>query len=146
VHLAQINVARLLRPLDAPETAEFVAALAPVNALADAAPGFVWRLQGETGDATPIRVFDDDAVIVNLSVWESLEAFRGFVYDGGHLAVLRRRLEWFERPAGPHTALWWVDPGTLPTPEDGARRLALLAERGPTAEAFDLAHVVPPPT
>lgn len=144
MHLAQINIARLLRPLDAPETAEFVAALAPVNALADAAPGFVWRLQDDAGDATAIRVLDDDAVIVNVSVWESLDAFRAFVYEREHLGVLRRRLEWFERPAGPHLALWWVEPGTVPTAEEGVRRLALLAARGPTTEAFDLAHVVAP--
>ena len=83
MHLAQLNVARLQHPLDAPETAEFVAALEPVNALADAAPGFVWRLQGEAGDATSIRALGDDLVIVNQSTWESIEALYAF----GALAV-----------------------------------------------------------
>jgi len=140
-----MNIARLLHRLDAPETAGFVAALAPVNALADAAPGFVWRLQTETGDATAIRLFADDAVIVNLSVWDSLESLRAFVYSGRHLAVLRQRREWFERPRGPHTVAWWVEPGTRPTSEEGARRLALLADTGPSSEAFDLQHSWPPP-
>lgn len=140
-----MNVARLLHGLDAPETAGFVAALAPVNALADAAPGFVWRLQTDSGDATAIRVFADDAIIVNLSVWDSLQAFRAFVYGGQHLGVVRKRLEWFERPRGPHAVLWWVEPGTRPTPEDGARRLTLLTDAGPSAEAFDLQHPLPPP-
>jgi hypothetical protein len=144
VHLAQINVARLLRPLDHPGTADFVAALAPVNAIADAAPGFVWRLQTEDGDATAIRVLDDDLVIVNLTVWESLEALRAFVFDGRHLEVLRRRRDWFERRPGPASVLWWIPPGTLPTPQEGLRRLALLAEHGATPEAFDFAHPFEP--
>ncbi len=140
MHLAQINVARLLHPLDHEATADFVAALAPINALADAAPGFVWRLQTDEGDATGVRILDDDLVIVNLSVWESLGALRAFAFAGGHLAVLRRRRDWFERPSAPTTALWWVEPGTTPAPADGVRRLELLAERGPTRDAFGFAH------
>ena len=96
-HLAQVNIALPREPLDAPLLADFVAALAPVNAVADASPGFVWRLQTEDGDATAIRAFGDDRLIVNMSVWESVEALRGFVYGEAHAAVLRRRREWFER-------------------------------------------------
>ena len=110
--MAQINVARLLAPIDAPETADFVAALAPVNARADAAPGFVWRLQTESGDATAVQAFDDPLVIVNLTVWESVEALEAFAYrEASHLAVLRRRREWFERHTEAPTALWWVPAG-----------------------------------
>ena len=136
MELAQINIGRLRYPLEAPEAGEFVAALAPVNALADAAPGFVWRLATADGDATAIRAFDDDRVIVNLSVWRSLEALRAFVYGDGHVHVLRRRLDWFERPSGPHTALWWVPVGTRPDAADGRLRLERLAAEGPAPAAF----------
>ncbi len=94
-HLAQINVSRLLAPIDAPETADFVAALDPVNARADGASGFVWRLQTDEGNATSVRAFDDPLVIVNVSVWESIEVLEAFAYrDDGHRAVLRRRRRW----------------------------------------------------
>src|SRR5881397_199949 len=117
-HIAQLNVARLLEPLDTPRLADFVAALDPINALADSSPGFVWRLQAEGGDATSIRVFDDDMIIVNLSVWESLEALRTFVYASGHKAVLGRRAEWFEPASEAHLAAWWVPSGTNPTVQE----------------------------
>jgi hypothetical protein len=112
-----------------------VALLEPVNALADAAPGFVWRLQDESGDATSIKAFGDERLIVNMSVWENLDALWRFVYDSEHLAVMRRRREWFER-LRMHLALWWVPAGTLPTVEDAELRLAALEERGPTDYAF----------
>jgi hypothetical protein len=135
--LAQINVARLLAPIDAPETADFVTALAPVNAQADGAPGFVWRLQTESGDATAVRASDDPLVIVNLTVWESVEALEAFAYrEASHLAVLRRRREWFERATEAVTALWWVPTGHLPTVDEALDRLALLRAQGPSQEAF----------
>jgi Domain of unknown function (DUF3291) len=133
--LAQVNIALPRAPIDSPELAEFVALLEPVNALADAAPGFVWRLQDEGGDATSIRAFGDDRLIVNMSVWEGLDALWRFVYDGGHLEVMRRRREWFERVAI-HLALWWIPAGTLPTVADAERRVAALERRGPTPYAF----------
>jgi hypothetical protein len=136
-HLAQVNVARLLAPIDAPEIADFVAALDPVNARADCATGFVWRLQTEEGNATSIRAFDDPLVIVNLSVWESLGALEAFVYgDPSHRAVLRRRREWFERQVESQAALWWIPAGTTPTVTEAAARLAHLRAHGPTRRAF----------
>jgi hypothetical protein len=140
MHLAELNVARLLHPLDAPETAEFVAALDPVNALADAAPGFVWRLQTDDGDATSIRIADDDLAIVNFSVWESLDALRAFVYRSDHKLVLRRKRDWFGPWGGPHLVLFWVPEGEPPTLADAFDRLLLLAADGPTPEAFDFKH------
>jgi hypothetical protein len=105
-HLAQINVALPLAPLESEQLADFVAQLEPVNARADAAPGFVWRLQDEDGDATSFRVLGDERLIVNLTVWESIEALRAFAYtDASHLAVLRRRREWFDRMEI-YLALW----------------------------------------
>jgi hypothetical protein len=145
-HVAQINVARLMAPLDAPASSDFVAALAPVNALADAAPGFVWRLQTEEGDATAVQAFDDPLVIVNLTVWESIEALEAFAYrDASHLAALRRRREWFEPHAAPPTALWWIDAGELPSLEDALERLAELRSSGPSPLAFTFKQQFPPP-
>jgi heme-degrading monooxygenase HmoA len=136
-HLAQVNIARPLEPLDAPLLADFVAALEPVNALADTSPGFVWRLQTEDGDATAVRGFGDDRLIVNLSVWESLEALRAFAYSNAeHLAVLRRRREWFERRAEAAVALWWVPAGHRPSVAEAEERLAALRSAGPGPAAF----------
>ena len=135
-HLAQVNIALPREPLESQLLAEFVAALEPVNALADRSPGFVWRLQTEDGDATGIRAFGDDRLIVNMSVWQSLEALRAFVYSGDHLAVMRRRREWFERMAEAFLALWWLPVGHIPTVEEAEERLGHLQEHGPTPYAF----------
>ena len=134
-HLAQVNVATVRAPLDSPELAGFVAQLEPINALADHSPGFVWRLQTEDGDATAIRPFQDERIMVNLSVWESLEALRTFVYASRHLVVMRRRREWFHRMDA-YLALWWVPAGTIPTVAEAKRRLERLAGHGPGPEAF----------
>ena len=144
-HLAQVNLATLRFPLDGPELAGFVAQLEPINALADGTPGFVWRLQTEDGDATSIRPFDDERVMVNLSVWESLEALRGFVYASRHLEVMRHRRAWFHKMADPYLALWWVPAGTIPTVAEAKERLELLAGRGPTAGAFTFRAPFPEP-
>jgi hypothetical protein len=137
MHLAQVNIALARAPLDSAELSEFVALLAPVNALADAAPGFVWRLQTEDGDALAVRGFDNDRMIVNLSVWESSAHLADFVYRSGHLAVMRRRREWFER-IGLHVALWWVPAGHVPSVDEAEERLGHLREHGPTPYAFTL--------
>ena len=119
--------------------------LEPINALADGSPGFVWRLQSETGDATGIRAFDDDRIIVNLSVWETIEALGRFVFASRHNEVLRRRRDWFEQMAEAHLALWWIPAGTTPTVEEAERRLATLRERGPSSDAFTLREPFPAP-
>jgi len=137
VNVAQVNIARLRAPLDSPQLADFVAALEPINALADRSPGFVWRLQDDSGDATSIRGFDSDEIIVNLSVWESLDALWRFVYDSAHLTVMRRRREWFQRITGAHLTLWWVEAGHVPTVAEAELRAAHLARHGPSVEAFD---------
>jgi hypothetical protein len=144
-HLAQVNIATLRAPLDGPELAGFVAQLEPINALADQHPGFVWRLQTEDGDATAIRPFDDDRVMVNLSVWSSLAALRAFVYATRHLEVMRHRRAWFSRMPDPYLALWWVPAGTIPTVAEAKDRLELLASQGPTAGAFTFRAPFPEP-
>jgi hypothetical protein len=132
-----VNVPRLLAPLESDQLAGYVAALDPVNARADAADGFVWRLQTDAGNATAVQAYDDPEVIVNLSVWETIEALEAFVYgDAGHRAVLRGRRAWFERPVEAHTALWWVPAGTIPTVAEAVDRLSHLRAHGPTPTAF----------
>jgi hypothetical protein len=144
-HLAQLNVARLRAPLDSPQLADFVAWLDPINALADAAPGFVWRLQTDEGDATSVRAFDDDMLIVNMSVWESIEALHDFVYRSGHKDVFARRTEWFERMDEVYVVCWWIPAGDVPSVEDAVARLELLRTNGPSPDAFTLRSPFPAP-
>ena len=134
--LAQINIARFKAPIDDPLLAGFVEMLDPINALADVAPGFVWRLQTDAGNATSIHAFDDDLILVNMSVWASIEELNAFVYRSGHFEVFRRRRDWTEHMERAYLALWWIPAGTIPTVEEGKRRLDRLIERGPTPEAF----------
>ena len=107
-HLAQVNIGRMLAPIDDPVMAEFVAALDRINALADATPGFVWRFQTEEGDATALRPYDDEMIIVNFSVWETIEALQKYVYHSAHAEVMKQRRQWFEKFEGIYMVLWWV--------------------------------------
>lgn len=143
-HLAQLNIARLLAPIDSPQLAEFVAQLNTVNAVADAADGFVWRLQSDDGDATAFRPFGEDT-LVNMSVWRDLESLRGFMSDERHLAVMRRRRDWFELMQSAHLVLWWVPVGHIPDAEEARQRLEMLNANGPTPEAFHFRESFPPP-
>lgn len=142
--LAQLNVAKLKAPLDSPELEDFVANLDRINALAESSPGFVWRLKGEGNDATSLRPFDDD-VIVNMSVWRDVAALRAFVYDSAHVAIMKRRREWFMRMADVYMVLWWVPVGHEPTIEEAATRLAHMREHGASPEAFSFGDAFPPP-
>ena len=144
-HLAQINIGRALNRLDTPLMAAFVAQLDAINALADASPGFVWRLQTDDGNATAIRAYDDERMIVNMSVWESLEALTAFVYASAHRPVMRRRREWFERFDGRYMALWWVPTGHRPDIAEAKERLEQLRVHGPTPFAFSFAQAIPAP-
>lgn len=144
-HLAQLNIGVLREPLESERMTGFVEGLDPVNATADEAPGFVWRLQTEDGDATSIRAFEDDLMIVNLSVWESIEALRAFVYASPlHKSFLRRRREWFEQ-MDVFMVLWWIPSGHLPDVEEAKERLTALRQHGPTAEAFTFRAAYPAP-
>jgi heme-degrading monooxygenase HmoA len=144
-HLAQVNVARLRAPLDSPELATFVERLESINRLADGSPGFVWRLQTEDGDATAIRAFGDDRLIVNVSVWRSIEALGDFTYASGHREVLGRRREWFTQMAEMHLALWWIPAGTTPSVEEAEQRLDHLRTHGPRPFAFTFRVPFPDP-
>lgn len=143
-HLAQLNIAALRAPLDSPELADFVANLDRVNELADRSPGFVWRLVGEGDDATSLRPFGED-LIVNMSVWASIDALSRYVYDSAHVDIMRRRREWFERMADSHLVLWWVRHGHIPTVAEAAERLEYLRRHGPTKRAFTFRACFDPP-
>ncbi|HET6710200.1 DUF3291 domain-containing protein [Amycolatopsis sp.] len=141
--LAQVNISRMKAPLDDESFRDFVGALEPVNALADRAPGFVWRLQTEDGDATSIRAFEWDVrgtsgILVNMSVWTSVEALADFVFSGEHLAVLKRRREWFHHVREAMTVLWWVPAGHRPTTAEAEEKIKHLRVHGPTPAAFTL--------
>lgn len=143
-HIAQINVASFREPRGSPVNADFEAALDQVNALAEASPGFVWRMVGE-GENADGSVFDDPGITINLTVWESIEHLSAFAYrNATHRGVMRRRREWFvEMPV--YLALWWIPAGTTPSLVEAKARLDRLAGEGPTPEAFDFKTPFPSP-
>jgi hypothetical protein len=136
LHIAQVNIGRMKGALEDPVMADFVARLDEINALADRSPGFVWRLQTEAGNATYLRPFDDDRILFNMSVWESIEQLRRYVYYSAHVEVLKRRQNWFEKFSGAYAALWWVPQGHRPGVDEAKQRLAHLDAHGPTPFAF----------
>jgi hypothetical protein len=143
-HLAQCNIGRILAPLDSPQLAGFVAGLEPINALADSTPGFVWRLETDDGNATSIRAFDDDMLLMNMSVWESVDTLAAFVYRSVHRDVMRQRAQWFEKMES-YMVLWWIPAGTIPTVTDAKTRLDILRRNGPSLRAFTFRSPFPPP-
>jgi len=144
-HIAQMNVGTTLYPLEDPRIGEFVARLDEINALADASPGFVWRLQSASGHAIDIKTSDDPNFIVNMSVWANAEALRDFVYKSSHRLVMAKRREWFARPSNAYMVLWWIVAGTVPTVCEGLARLSHLEAHGPGPYAFTFKDKFPPP-
>jgi hypothetical protein len=143
-HVAQVNIGMPKAPTDSPLLADFMAALDRINALADESAGFVWRLQTEDGNATAIRPFEDERLMINMSVWESVDELATFVYRSAHVDVMRRRREWFDHMRL-YMALWWVPAGHVPTTAEARERLDHLAEHGPTPLAFTFKVRFPPP-
>lgn len=136
MQLAQLNIARLLAPIDSPQIAGFVAQLDEINALADAHPGLVWRYGGDAREGDT-RVADDPQLIFNLSVWRDAARLFDFVYRSTHTRPMASRRDWFERPTGPHMVLWWVADGHRPGIDEALERLAQLARDGAGPGAFD---------
>ena len=143
--LAEVNIAHMLAPLSDPLMAEFVAQLDAINALADNSPGFLWRLQTPEGNATALRPYEDDLILVNLPLWASLPDLSAFVYKSRHRQVLQQRPQWFERFDGPYLALWWVPSGHIPTVEEAKDRLTSLRDHGETPYAFSFKKPFPAP-
>jgi hypothetical protein len=145
-HLAQLNIGIIKGPMDSPVMADFAANLERINALAEATPGFVWRLKTDEGDATAIRPFEDNEnMLVNMSVWRDVEALRQYVYHSAHVELMRRRREWFERVDEAFLVLWWVRRGHQPTVAEAISRLELLRAKGPGPEAFTFRQAFPAP-
>jgi hypothetical protein len=142
--LAQLNIAIMKDSLESPALADFVANLEGINALAEAAPGFLWRLQTEKGDATALRPLGDET-LVNMSVWQDAETLKEYAYNSAHTEIMRRRKEWFNRTREAYQVLWWVPQGHRPTVEEGIARLDLLRDRGPGPRAFSFRQIFPPP-
>ena len=136
-HLAQINIATMLAPIDSPTIAGFVALLDEINTLGENSPGFVWLLKSEDGQgATSIRPYDDERIIVNMTVWESIKALYEFAYYSKHVEPYRRRADWFEKMDKPILALWWIPAGHIPNTDEAKERLTHLEQHGPTPYAF----------
>ncbi len=144
-NLAQLNVARLVAPQGDPRVQPFFDGIDRVNALAESSPGFVWRLKDDSGHSAGIQPTVDSRLIVNMSVWEDVDALFGFVYRGGHAAVMARRREWFEKSEGAHQVLWWIGHGHRPALDEGFARLWHLDRFGPTRLAFTFKARFPPP-
>ena len=144
-HLAQINIGRLVAPVDDPQVAEFIAGLQPINALADRAPGFVWRLQSDSGNATDIAYNDDPFMLVNMSVWESIEALRDFTYRSDHIRFFRDRAKWFVKMDKPSYCLWWVPAGHRPPVAEGRERIERYQLYGATPFSFWFSKQFPQP-
>jgi Domain of unknown function (DUF3291) len=146
-HLAQLNIARMKSDnIDDPIMATFVAQIAEINGRGEQSEGFVWRMKDEENDnATGIQAFPDPRLIINLTVWESLEALEAFAFKGRHLEVMRNRREWFEKSIEATTVLWWIPAGHIPTLDEAKERLELLRSEGATTEAFNFRQKFPSP-
>lgn len=142
-HLAQLNVARLRVPLDHPALIPFMTNLLVINAEADAAPGFVWRLKEESGNATELRPWGED-MIVNMSVWTDVDSLRQYVFTPGHIEIMRQRRAFFTPLETPHSVLWWIPAGHIPTLQEAKERLDLLKAEGPSPRAFTFKDEHPP--
>ena len=134
-HIAQLNIAQMLAPAESPQLTEFFANLDRINALADQAPGFVWRLQDEEGSATSFRPFGAD-VLVNMSVWVDIESLHNYVYRSAHIEIMAKRKQWFEILRETYSVLWWIPADTLPTLHQAQQTLDLLKMKGPNPGAF----------
>lgn len=143
-HIAQVNIGRIRAELDDPIMAGFVNRLEEINALADGSLGFVWRLQDTGGNATYLRPYQDERTLLNMSVWETVEALHHYVYCTAHVELLRHRHAWFEKFAGSYTALWWVPAGHVPGIDEAKKRLAHLEAHGPSQFAFTFKTVHQP--
>ncbi len=144
-HLAQVNIGRLIAPMDSPLLRDFVDNLDRINELAEKSPGFVWRMQTEEGNAMSVEAFDDPQIITNMSVWEDVESLKLYVYKSDHLEFVRRRKEWFTRHDGSYFAMWWIPAGHLPNTDEAKERLVHMDKHGETAHAFTFRKVFPAP-
>lgn len=139
-HLAVVNIAKPKYGLESAEMAEFMDNLDRINSIGDNSPGAVWRYEDESGAATDTRVFEDPNLLINYTIWESVESLKDYVYTGDHLDFFKRRSLWFQDVTDlPSLVMWWVPAGTIPGIEEARDKVEYLAEHGPTADAFTFA-------
>jgi hypothetical protein len=143
--LAQLNIARIAHPLESKEMQDFTLALSAINLLAEHSPGFVWLLKDENNTATSFRIYDDPSIIVNMSVWESLDSLKHYVFNSGHHHYLKRRKEWFIPLEQTGTVLWWIPDNHTPSLEEARNKLDYLRKNGSTQEAFGFAQAFAAP-
>ncbi|MEH6609939.1 MAG: DUF3291 domain-containing protein [Halioglobus sp.] len=144
-HLAQINVGTIRYLHEDPRMSGFMSRLDEINALADHSPGFVWRLQSDSGNATDIDVGGEPLFLANMSVWESADALFSYVYKSMHQEVLVQRRKWFEKSQELYQVLWWIPAGHTPSAQEGLDKLELLKELGPSPRAFTFKTQFPCP-
>ena len=135
VSLSSNQYRKITSALTDPLLADFVENLDIVNAAAEQADGFVWRLKDESGAATGFRHFGPDC-IVNMSVWKDLQSLRKYIMSEPHLSVMKQKRNWFLPMDTPYLALWWVPKGTQPSLAEADEKLQLLFNFGPTSDAF----------
>ena len=144
-HLAQVNVGRMRGQRGDPAVAGFYAELDRLNTIADASPGFVWRLQGDGNDATDLRPTPDPLFLINMSLWTDADALFAYVYRTAHVGVMAGRREWFDRMTGAYQALWWVPASHRPTVDEALAKLWLLDNYGASPQAFTFKARFPAP-
>ncbi len=142
--LAQLNIAKMKYLLNSPEMSDFVGNLDRINALAEDAPGFIWRSQSDDGNAVVVKLFGSN-MLVNMSVWSDIELLHNYVYRSEHSKVMSKRKEWFERIEYAYSVLWWVPENTKPTFVEAKEKLFVLKNSGPTNEAFTFKNAFPAP-
>ena len=145
--LAQINISRMIGVnINDPIMKEFVDNLDKVNNLAEHSEGFVWRLKDENNDATSFNPYNDEQVIINISVWESIASLETFVFKTLHTDFLKRRKEWFQKFGKVSTAMWWISEGDFPSVENAVELLDYLQKNGPSQKVFNFRNKYAPPT
>lgn len=146
--LAQINVAHMLgENIDSPIMQEFVANLDRINSIAEASQGFIWRyVDADSNDATSANPFNDEKIIINISVWEDIESLKKFVYQSAHLEFLQRKKEWFTKFKSNHLAMWWIPAGEFPSVDEAVAKLNELQTEGASERVFDFRKPFPKPT
>ena len=144
-HLAQVNVAQAKADMESDLMQGFVSRLDEINALAESAEGFIWRLQEDSGSATAIRVFDDPLLLINMSVWADLESLKHYVYKSLHVELIKDREAWFNKMGESHQVLWWIPAGHVPSTEEARNKLEYIRKHGSSAQAFNFAKPYPRP-
>ena len=108
MRLAEFNVGYATYPLDDPRMSGFMDNLDNINALAEHSPGFVWRMNSDSGNATDFNVPGDAEVISNMSVWEDVASLRNYVFNTVHARFYEQKENWFQAMTSHHFVMSWL--------------------------------------